>query len=70
VASGLAAPVAIRHALGDRRLFIVDLDGRVGAVDPSTSARTVFLDTSRRIVALDPAGDGRGLLGLAFHPGF
>jgi hypothetical protein len=30
----------------------------------------VFLDTSRRIVALDPAGDGRGLLGLAFHPGF
>ncbi|MGH2949210.1 MAG: PQQ-dependent sugar dehydrogenase [Solirubrobacteraceae bacterium] len=72
VADGLVSPVTAVSA-GDRsgRLFIVDQVGvvRVLAAD-GTLRSEPFLDLRSRIVPLMPDFDERGLLGLAFHPGY
>jgi len=71
VASGLSTPVGL-VAPPDQsgRLFVIEQTGRIwilrnGAIEPEP-----FLDLSSRIVSLDPTYDERGLLGLAFDPGF
>ncbi len=76
VATGLTAPVQLAD-LGDGRLFVVDQAGKVlihrnGQVEP-----TPFLDVTSRLPELGIFGtqdegdfDERGLLGLAFHPGY
>ena len=73
VATGFTAPNWGISAPGDAdRLFVVDQDGIVWAVDPSSGAKSVFLDVSSRLVLLGVGGpntfDERGLLGLAFDP--
>ncbi len=66
-AEGFSNPVAIANTGGDARLFVVERGGSIriihgdGTVNP-----TPFLDISGLITA----GGERGLLGLAFHPGF
>jgi glucose/arabinose dehydrogenase len=65
VASGLDRPVFVTHA-GDARLFIVEQVGRIRILDGSALRPTPFLDVSARI----SVGGERGLLGLAFHPGY
>jgi glucose/arabinose dehydrogenase len=68
VVDGLQAPIGITNAGdGTGRLFISEQAGRVrvvgagGALDPQP-----FVELSGRITS----GGERGLLGLAFHPGF
>ncbi|OGT10491.1 MAG: hypothetical protein A3F73_10165 [Gallionellales bacterium RIFCSPLOWO2_12_FULL_59_22] len=68
VVSGVASPTAITHAGdGSDRLFVVEQGGRVriasgaGALLPAP-----FLDISDRLIS----GGERGLLGLAFPPGY
>ncbi|MDP9250741.1 MAG: PQQ-dependent sugar dehydrogenase, partial [Chloroflexota bacterium] len=68
VVNGLHAPTGITNAGdGTGRLFITEQAGRVrmvgagGALDPKP-----FVNLTGRITA----GGERGLLGLAFHPGF
>lgn len=72
---GLAAPNQGTWAPGDnQRLFVTDQVGLLWAIDRSTGDRSVFLDLSGRLVPLGVAGPGtfdeRGLLGVAFHPGY
>jgi glucose/arabinose dehydrogenase len=69
VASGLNAPNDLT-SVGDGRLFIVEQGGRIRLVKNNALLATPFLDLSTRLVALNAGGDERGLLGLAFHPGF
>ena len=79
VASGLTAPVALVADPQDRqRLYVVDQVGLVRVIDRGQLLDAPLMDVSERLVA--PLGvlgsfdaddyDERGLLGLAFHPGF
>jgi len=75
VATGLTAPNKAVAAPGEPlRLYVVDQPGRIWAIDLGTGLKTVFLDVSSRLVPLGVFGpntfDERGLLGIAFHPGY
>ena len=66
VASGLAGPVDLQTAPGDRaRLFVVEQAGRIRILRGGALVPTPFLDIVDRV----GSGGERGLLGLAFHPG-
>jgi glucose/arabinose dehydrogenase len=72
VADGFTSPVALVEAPdGSGRLFVVD---QAGVIRIITAAGNLlpqpFLDLRSRIVSLMPAFDERGVLGLAFHPGY
>src|SRR2546423_12059937 len=69
VAGGLSAPNDL-VSVGDGRLFVVEQTGTIRIVENGSLVATPFLDLSARLVALNPDYDERGLLGLAFHPGF
>ncbi|MBW3630337.1 MAG: PQQ-dependent sugar dehydrogenase, partial [Gemmatimonadetes bacterium] len=72
VAEGLTAPVALVEPPGGAgRRMIVDQTGviRVLAGDANLLAEP-FLDVRGKLVPLRPGYDERGLLGLAFHPGY
>ena len=75
VATGLTAPVWATAAPGQAgRLFVVDQNGVLWAVNLTTGNKSVFLDVSARLVPLGAFGPGtydeRGFLGLAFHPNY
>ena len=65
-ATGLISPVSIANA-GDSRLFAVNQHGYVNIIDSvGNISPQPFLDIHGRIVY----GGERGLLGIAFHPGY
>ena len=67
VANGLSAPIDLVSAHdGTNRLFIVEQTGRIRILKNGSLVATPFLDVSGRIIA---SGE-RGLLSMAFHPGF
>src|SRR5262245_46966430 len=67
ISSGLNQPLYLTNAHdGTDRRFIVEQPGRISVMRPGSSARTVFLDITARVICCDE----RGLLGLAFHPQF
>ncbi len=67
VASGLASPLDLQFAPGDRsRIFVVEQPGRIRVIRDGTLQAAPFLDVSARV----SSGGERGLLGLAFHPGY
>ncbi|MEW6269146.1 MAG: PQQ-dependent sugar dehydrogenase [Thermodesulfobacteriota bacterium] len=67
VASGLDQPLFVTAAPGDAgRLYVVEQTGRIRIVAPGGVLATPFLDLSQRVSC---CGE-RGLLGLAFHPGY
>ncbi len=79
VASGLIAPVDLQpDPAVAGRLYVVDQAGLIRTIDQGQLLETPFLDVRDRLV--QPLGilgsfdeddyDERGLLGLAFHPGF
>ena len=82
VATGLNAPIFLQiSGEGDRRKFVVDQTGRVLILKDGSIQPIPFLDISGVVAQLTPAFpsapkglnpgyDERGLLGLAFHPGF
>jgi glucose/arabinose dehydrogenase len=72
VADGLTAPVAlVEPPDGSGRLFVVDQIGLIRVIDAEGSLRPdPFLDLRSRIVPVMADFDERGLLGLAFHPGY
>jgi glucose/arabinose dehydrogenase len=67
VASGLNHPVALAHP-GDasRRLFVVEQAGRIRIIQNGALLPAPFLDIAGRVLS----GGERGLLGLAFPPGY
>ncbi|MDB4203775.1 PQQ-dependent sugar dehydrogenase [Flavobacteriaceae bacterium] len=65
-ADGFSSPLALKNA-GDERLFVVEQGGVIKIVDLNGVVNTTpFLD----IQSIVNAGGERGLLGLAFHPGY
>ncbi|MGA2864219.1 MAG: PQQ-dependent sugar dehydrogenase [Verrucomicrobiota bacterium] len=72
VATNLVSPTVVTHAHdGSGRLFVADQVGQIRIVDNTGRLLpTPFLDLSGRLVTLQPNYDERGLLGLAFHPGY
>ena len=71
VATRLRNPLAAVHAGdGSGRLYIVEQIGQIRVLlANNTLLSEPFLDITGRVL-LDLRGDERGLLGLAFHPGF
>ncbi len=67
VASGLKRPLFLCSPPGDlERLFIVQQGGRIAILRGGKILPRPFLDLSSKI----SSGGERGLLGLAFHPGY
>ena len=67
VATGFDRPLFVINAGdGSGRLFVVEQGGRIRIVQDGDAPPAPFLDISDRI----SSGGERGLLGLAFHPGF
>lgn len=67
VVGGLRSPTLVTNAGdGSGRLFVLEQAGRIRVVRDGRLVDTPFLDISGRI----SSGGERGLLGLAFHPGF
>ena len=65
--SGFSQPLSIAHAGdGSGRLFVAEQGGRIRIVKNGAILSTPFLDISGRI----STGGERGLLGLAFPPGY
>jgi glucose/arabinose dehydrogenase len=66
-AEGLTQPVQVTHAGdGSGTLYVVEQVGRIRTLKDGTLGAVPFLDISARVLA----GGERGLLGLAFPPGF
>lgn len=71
MAQGLVSPVALTEAPdGSGRLFVVGQTGLVRILSPWRGVQATFLDIANRVVPLRHSFDERGLLGLAFHPGY
>jgi glucose/arabinose dehydrogenase len=68
VATGLSGPLFVSGAPGEAagRLFVVEQGGTIRLVENGVTRDPAFLDIS----ALTSDGGERGLLGLAFHPGY
>src|SRR5580700_6554073 len=73
IASGLTSPDYAISAPGDTSdLFVVDQTGKLDVVHNGVLQSTPMLDLSslESAVPLNPGYDERGLLGVAFSPGF
>ena len=71
VASGLVSPVALMSAPGNPSdLYVVDQAGKVGVIHNGVVQSTPLIDLSSTDIPLSSIYDERGLLGLAFSPGF
>src|SRR5689334_5917488 len=64
-------PVSVQAPPGEtNRVFVVEQNGIISVITNLTApTRTVFLDLTSRVAGGAP-NDERGLLGLAFHPGY
>jgi len=71
-AEGLHKPLYLAQAPGDSgRFYIVEQSGRIRILNGGRLQARPFLDLSAAVFDPDARGGGeRGLLGLAFHPGF
>jgi glucose/arabinose dehydrogenase len=71
IATGLVSPdLLIAAPDGTNRQFVLEQTGQIKMIKNGTLQATPFLDVSNLLVPLVPAYDERGLLGLAFDPGF
>jgi len=71
VASGLVSPNLLVSAPdGTDRQFILDQTGQIRIIENGTLLATPFLDVTSLLVTPNANFDERGLLGLAFDPGF
>jgi glucose/arabinose dehydrogenase len=71
VAAGLASPVLlVASPDAAERLFVVDQSGLVRTIEKGALRAEPFLDVQARLVTLRPNFDERGLLSIAFDPGY
>ena len=71
IAEGLASPLMVVESPDNTgRIFIVDQGGQIYILKDGERVSQPFLDISGKIIPRDRPQDERGLLGLAFHPGF
>jgi glucose/arabinose dehydrogenase len=72
VADSMISPIAMAEPLDSTgRIFIVEQTGKIWIID-STGKKlaTPVSDVTSKMVSVSPSYDERGLLGLAFHPGY
>jgi glucose/arabinose dehydrogenase len=71
VATGLVSPnFLISPPDGTNRQFILDQTGQIRIIENGTLLATPFLDVTALLVTPNNNFDERGMLGLAFDPGF
>src|SRR5439155_3209480 len=74
VATGLAAPLYGINPPGDKtRLFVLEQNGLIRVLQNGVLLPTPALDIQTRVqppLAANNPNDERGLLGIAFHPGY
>ena len=71
VATGLTAPVGLIPAPGGgNELFVVEQSGQVRIIQNGVLQANPLVDLSSQLVPLTAGYDERGLLGMAFDPGF
>jgi hypothetical protein len=71
VATNVTRPVYVTHADdGSERVFIVEQPGRIRVISDGVLQGEPFLDIDARVAGGEGGADERGLLGLAFPPGF
>ncbi len=73
IATGLPAPIYATSAPGDSSdLFVVDQTGKIDVIHDGVLQSTPLLNITglESAIPLSPGYDERGLLGLAFSPGF
>lgn len=72
ITEGLSSPLSVVEAPdGSKRLFVVDQIGKIWIVGADGNRLPdPFIDVSSKMIALNPNGDERGLLGFAFHPNY
>ncbi len=65
-------PVCMASPPGEsNRLFILEKRGRIAVItNLAAPTKAIFLNMTARVTASDDVSDERGLLGLAFHPGY
>lgn len=66
VADGLRSPVYVASAPGDKRLFVVEQEGRIRTISNGKVASKPYADLVRFVTS----GGEQGLLSVAFHPKF
>lgn len=68
VAAGFEQPLLLTHAGdGTNRLFVVEKAGRIKIIQDGETLTSPFLDLT---AVVESESSERGLLGLAFHPGY
>jgi len=71
VLTGITSPMQWLSANdGTGRMFLVEQTGKIRIFNSGALNATPFLDLSSRLIALNANYDERGLLSMAFHPGF
>ncbi len=72
IADNLVSPITVSGSPDQtKRLFIVDQVGKIWIVGADgNKLPNPFIDVTSKMVSISPFYDERGLLGLAFHPGF
>jgi len=72
VTDNLVSPLTMAEAPDNsKRLFILDQVGKIWIIgSDGIKLSAPFIDISSKMVSISPSYDERGLLGLAFHPGF
>jgi len=68
VVTDASDPILITQPNGDSRLFVVERRGVIRLVSGGKVSTTPFADFRNNVA--DPSNSERGLLGLAFHPGY
>ncbi|HWQ92183.1 MAG TPA: PQQ-dependent sugar dehydrogenase, partial [Clostridia bacterium] len=65
-------PVCITYPPGEtNRLFILEKRGRIVVITNLASPnRTIFMEMASKVTTTDTVSNERGLLGMAFHPGY
>lgn len=66
ISSGLNVPLQVTAPIGDGRLFVVEQGGVIRLMSGGSLQATPFLDLGAKVAT----GGERGLLGLAFDPGY
>jgi plastocyanin len=71
VLTGITSPMQWLPANdGSGRMFLVEQTGKIKIFNNGSLNTTPFLDVTSRLAALSANYDERGLLSMAFHPGF